>query len=110
MNALDSSSMPMPMPTEQEWVEKEMRGFNWENSQPWRYLTQRFGDHMSKSKVLALGQVCAAELKKLNPKIRFDREYTRRKGTMIKWFSDHWDLILPFLENHVHITFAENSP
>jgi hypothetical protein len=83
---------------EQEWLKQELEGFKWATSPPWQYLKDRHGDRVSKQEIISLGQVCSAELE-----IKLVREYKRRKQTMLKWFSNHWDSILPFLETRVEI-------
>jgi hypothetical protein len=87
-----------PPKTEKEWLEREMAGFDPSSSIPWRYLSQKYGERISKEEIIALGQVCSIELN-----ITLVRDYKRRKETMLKWFSDHWSEIRPFLETRLQI-------
>jgi hypothetical protein len=87
-----------PPKTEKEWLEREMAGFEPLASIPWHYLSGRYGDRISKEEIISLGQVCSIELN-----ITLVRDYKRRKETMLKWFSDHWDKIQPFLETGLEI-------
>jgi hypothetical protein len=61
-------------------------------------MKNHYGESISKEEIISLGQVCSIELG-----INLVREYKRRKETMLKWFSDHWENLLPFLETSVEI-------
>jgi hypothetical protein len=90
-----SNSIPQ---REQEWLKQELDGFESQESRPWKWLSARYGNRISKEEIVSLGQVCSVELN-----IKLVRDYSRRKETMLKWFSIHWDTILPFLETRVKI-------
>jgi hypothetical protein len=83
---------------EQRWVRGVMDGFEPEQSVPWLYLTWKYGSHITKPLIVSLGQVCADELK-----LPLVRGYKRRKETMLKWFTLHWDIIYPFIETKLEV-------
>jgi hypothetical protein len=87
-----------------KWKKDEMRDFLPYQSEPWEFLTSRYGPVISKEEIKSLGLVCSSELK-----IDLFRESKRRKETMLKWFSDHWQKIRPFLENNVTIVFSDED-
>jgi hypothetical protein len=92
----DSSESPM---NEQQWKKRKMAGFNPQDSAPWKFFQERYGERISKEEIISLGQVCVLEIKDL----KLHREYRRRKATMIKWFDEHWDAIRPFLETKLEV-------
>jgi hypothetical protein len=104
-----NSSLPPPKTLngqakyEQKWLRDEMKGFEPFESEAWRFLTQLYGQKISKEEIISLGQVTATELK-----IELVREYKRRKETMIKWFQNHIDHVQPFLRNNVEV-LGENG-
>jgi hypothetical protein len=87
-----------PPKNEKEWLEREMAGFDPQSSVPWIYLSHRYGHRISKEEIISLGQVCAIELN-----IVLVRDFKRRKETMLKWFSKHWDTIRPFLDTRLQV-------
>jgi hypothetical protein len=89
---------------EKNWLQNQMGGFNATDSEAWQLLTSLYGPKISKDEIIALGQVCAIELK-----IDLVREYKRRKETMIKWFQNNLAMIEPFLREAVTIISNENA-
>jgi hypothetical protein len=72
-----------------------MRGFDWANSNAWLLLTGQFGEKIKQEELVSIAQVVAAR-----GNIPFDRDARRRKGVIIKWFQDNWNVahfILPFV-------------
>jgi hypothetical protein len=93
-----SSGTPDGPRSEKEWMEREMRGFNPEDCPPSGWLRARGDDRISKEELVSLGQICSKELD-----IKLFREHKRRNQTMLKWFTDHWDTIHPFLDERLEI-------
>jgi hypothetical protein len=83
---------------EKEWLEHEMKGFQPQESEAWKFLAERYGEKISKDELLSLGQVAAMELG-----LALVRDYKRRKATMIKWFQDNFTRLRPFLETSLEV-------
>jgi hypothetical protein len=88
---------------EKEWLQQEMKGFEPEKSEAWKFLAGRYGEKISKDELLSLGQVAAMELG-----ITLVRDYKRRKSTMIKWFQDNLTRLRPFLEKSLEVIDASD--
>lgn len=90
---------------EADWMEKHrVKDFKYEECRAWKYLFRRFGK-MSKMELQSLGAVVAETLD-----IELVREYKRRKITMIMWFEEHFDEVMPFIRNNVDILERDGNP
>ncbi|KAK8840196.1 hypothetical protein M9Y10_031140 [Tritrichomonas musculus] len=65
-------------------------------------LCQRFGNGITHLECQKLAEVIS-----LKTNIKLDRESRRRFPMLIKWFDDHWDNIVPNLQN-VRMTAKTN--
>lgn len=90
---------------EADWMLKHgVKDFKYEECRAWKYLFRRFGK-MSKMELQSLGAVVAETLD-----IQLVREYKRRKITMIMWFDEHFDEVMPFIRNHVDVLERDGKP
>ena len=64
----------------------------------------RYGPRISKEELLSLGQVVALALK-----LPLPREYKRRKVTMVLWFDEHYDEVMPFIRSNVKVRADERE-
>ena len=72
--------------------------FDWSKCQARGFLVSIFGEYINGSGLLRLAQVISEELR-----IYLDREATRRKTVLYKWFDENLDLIEPFVRSCIVI-------
>ena len=72
---------------------QRMAGFDEKTSRAYTFLCKRFGPKMSQQEMLSLAQVVTDTLD-----IPLDREASRRKKVLIKWFDENYDVI----SKHIH--------
>lgn len=90
---------------EHEFLEQsDIKNFDWEKSRAWTWLVGRFGPRISKEELLSLGQVVGH-----NTGIALTREYKRRKKTMVKWFEDNYDKVMPFIQSSVTVKIKPDN-
>ena len=84
---------------EKEQKLKELRKQNWslETSLANAFLTELL-PHFNKNFVTALAKIISTHLG-----IQFDREAQRDKSICIKWFDEHYDQVIPFIESNICI-------
>ena len=82
---------------EEEFLKQKLAGFRLEDSRGWKWLQARFGK-IAKEELLSLGQVIAHTLN-----LELTREYKRRKETMIVWFDENYDTVMPFIKERIHV-------
>ena len=82
---------------EQKFLEEKRDNFNTYGSRAWKWLHARFGK-IAKEEIISLGQVVAHSLG-----IELSREYKRRKETMIRWFEDNYDQVMPFIRENIQV-------
>jgi hypothetical protein len=73
-------------------VQSRVEGFDWRLSHAWRYLAFVYGEKVTQGELVSIADLLARSIG-----IRLDRDARRRKVVMIKWFEEHWAIILPFL-------------
>ena len=78
---------------EKERIAGRLQGFNPKDNPAWHQITQKFGANIKQPELLSIAEVLAK-----NACIKLDREAKRRKSVLIKWFSENWDKIKPFLD------------
>lgn len=78
---------------EKERIAGRLQGFNPKDNPAWHQITQRFGANIKQPELLSIAEVLAT-----NACIKLDRDAKRRKTVLIKWFSENWDKIKPFLD------------
>jgi hypothetical protein len=64
--------------------------FDWKESKEWADLRQRYGEDIHLADVLDLARIVAER-----SALALDREARRRKSELIKWFHDHWKVVVP---------------
>lgn len=90
---------------EHEFLEQsDIKYFDWEKSRAWTWLVGRFGPKISKEELLSLGLVVCH-----NTGIELTREYKRRKKTMVKWFEDNYDQVMPFIRSSVIVNIKPDD-
>ena len=82
-----------------------MEGFDQKTSHAYAVLCKRFGPKLSQQELLALAQVVSENLK-----IQLDREASRRKSVLIKWFDENFAKMESFLANNVMVTGEKDEP
>lgn len=85
--------------------EERLRGFNEKGSVAYQELCDLFGPKPSQQELLSLAQVVSEHLN-----ILLDREATRRKKVLIKWYDEHYHLVSPFLKSKILITNQQGQP
>lgn len=84
---------------------QRMAGFDEKTSRAYTFLCKRFGPKMSQQELLSLAQVVTDTLD-----IPLDREASRRKKVLIKWFDENFASIEHFLENNVMVSDEQGRP
>jgi hypothetical protein len=85
---------------EEKWLRENLSGFDADNCEAAKYFQKRFHE-ITKDKLLSLGKVIARALN-----LTLDREYQRRRTTMLLWFQTHWEQVQPVL---VHDLLVETE-
>jgi hypothetical protein len=80
------------MSVERRRIQGRVGGYDWKNTKVWLYLTMLFGTDVNHQELLSIAQVAANWTN-----IRLDRDATRRKIVMVKWFEENWAAIYPLL-------------
>lgn len=78
---------------EKERIAGRLQGFNPKDNPAWHQITQRFGANIKQPELLSIAEVLAQ-----NAGIKLDRDAKRRKTVLIKWFSENWDRVVPYLD------------
>lgn len=77
---------------------KRLANFDWNRCAARYFLSGLFGERIDGANLLSLAQVISEELR-----IYLDREATRRKTVLYKWFDENLDRIQPFVLSSVVI-------
>jgi hypothetical protein len=93
-DSLDSPTRPSAAITSDEMqrIQRRLDGFNWKKSRAWRHLCMQFGPKLNQDELVSIAELIGA-----HAGIRPDRDAQRRKVVMLKWFEEHWGLILPLI-------------
>lgn len=78
---------------EKERIAGRLQGFNPKDNPAWHQITQKFGANIKQPELLSIAEVLAQ-----NAGIKLDRDAKRRKTVLIKWFSENWEKIKPYLD------------
>ena len=73
-------------------IQNRLRDFNPRENQAWKEITSRFGTSLKQPELLSIAQVLSQ-----NANVKLDRDAKRRKCVLIKWFSENWSKLQPFL-------------
>lgn len=77
---------------EKERISDRLHGFDPKDNIAWKEITQRFGTNIKQPELLSIAEVLANYAN-----VKLDRDAKRRKTVLIKWFSENWSLISPYL-------------
>lgn len=94
--------LPKQLEVERMLVEQRLKGFNIYESEGFRFITSHFEGEPNRKELLTLARVCAKHLG-----IALDREATRRKGVLYKWFDENLPVIQNFIKNHITIEYKD---
>jgi hypothetical protein len=72
---------------------ERLNDFNLGESPAYAALKDRFGERVTRKKMLSIAQILSGGLR-----IAIDREAKRRRDVMIKWFDENWAAIEPHLD------------
>ena len=86
---------------EKDRIFQRMSGFDPKDNQAWREITARFGSNIKHPELLSIAEVLAK-----NANVKLDRDAKRRKTVLIKWFSENWVAISPFLN---YVVLEDNA-
>ena len=70
-------------------VAERLNGFNYETSETWRILKEKFSSGVTHSELKSVAFVLCQYAEGL----ALDRDATRDNRVLIKWFDEHWDII-----------------
>jgi hypothetical protein len=73
-------------------IQRRLHGFNWKKSQAWQHLCAQFGPKLNQEELVSIADLIGSPAG-----IRPDRDARRRKVVMLKWFEEHWRLVVPLL-------------
>ncbi|KAH0788594.1 hypothetical protein GPJ56_007276 [Histomonas meleagridis] len=85
---------------EKERINDRLHGFDPKDNIAWKEITKRFGTNIKQPELLSIAEVLANYAN-----VKLDRDAKRRKTVLIKWFSENWPLISPYL----HYVVLEDS-
>lgn len=89
---------------ESDFVKEKLKGFDPKTSRAWTSLTSRYGPKINQNQLLSLAEVVSYQLN-----VGLFREYKRRKEMLIKWFDENYDVVWPFVENHITVIDIDGS-
>lgn len=102
--SVEKQSVSRQLLSERVWLADHLKDFSIDRSRAWSWLVARYGPRISKEELLSLGQVVALALK-----LPLPREYKRRKVTMVLWFDEHYDEVMPFIRSNVKVRADERE-
>ena len=79
-------------------VKIRLQDFVADNSRGVEMLTKKFGDVPNQHELFSLARVLSSKLD-----IFLDREASRRKAVLLKWYDENVDKIQPYLEKYITI-------
>ena len=86
-------------------IKQRLENFDPVNCEASRYLINKFGGLFDQKQLKKIALTLSYALN-----IPLDREATRRKAVMIKWFDENLDTIKPFLDNNMVIADDDQNP
>ena len=95
---MDASPASNQAVLENLMVKIRLRDFDPENCPAVEMLQTKFGSLPNRHQLLALAQVIKEKLG-----IALDREATRRKNVLIKWYDENLEVIKPFIFEHIQV-------
>jgi hypothetical protein len=78
-------------------IASRLDGFNPKDNEVWTALANRFGTRINKKNLVKIASILAAKVN-----IRLDRDAKRRKTVLLKWFTENWVSLSPFLDYLVY--------
>lgn len=81
---------------EQKKDSQSLKEINPKDNPVWQEITHRFGTNIKQPELLSIALILSSHFH-----IKIDRDAKRRKGILIKWFQENWNVIQPFLNNIV---------
>ena len=85
-------------------VASRMKNFDPNHGRVIETLTNLLGTMPNREQLLSLGRVLAKHLH-----LQLDREAFRRKEVLIKWFDEHFEVVIPFITHHIKIETVEKQ-
>ena len=79
-------------------VQIRLKDFDAENNSAVKVLKNKFGEVPNQNQLYSLAKVLGEKLD-----IPVDREASRRKKVLIKWFDENIEKIQPFLEKNIKV-------
>ena len=103
-DAFDQTKTPSERQCSKEKILNEirMRGWNMKESKGFKYLTSILNGNVSLHNCRVLAQTVEAYMG-----LQLDREAFRRKSVCVKWFDENYELIRPFVDKHIVISFSD---
>jgi hypothetical protein len=98
----ETSAASSSVQQEREIISQRVGSFSTRESRPWKYLQGRGLDQLSSKELLGIAHVLAKETN-----LQIDREARRRKGMLVKWMDDNWDVIFPVFPT-LQLLFSED--
>ena len=83
-------------------ITNRMKDFNPYEGKVNDFFMNFFGEMPTREQLLSLARVVAIHLQ-----LELDREAFRRKEVLIKWYDEHYDLVFPFITNHIKIEITK---
>ena len=78
---------------EKERIADRLKNFNPKDNPVWHKITQKFGPNIKQPELLSIAEVLSN-----SANVKLDRDAKRRKTVLIKWFSENWAAISPYLD------------
>jgi len=95
------SAYQIPTNDEKMRIAYRLQGFNPKDNHVTQEITRRFGSNLKQGELVGIAQVIAEKAQ-----IKLDRDAKRRKNVLLKWFSENWETITPFLD---YIVLEDND-
>jgi hypothetical protein len=74
-------------------IAQRLGTFNAKDNAVWKEICARFGNNIKQPELRSIANVLAS-----HANLKLDRDATRRKSVLIKWFDEHWAQIEPYLD------------
>ena len=73
-------------------VTKRLEGFAPQKSEAWSKIVTLFSSGITRNELRSVAQIIC-----IKTHLKLDRDATRDLRVLVKWFSDHWDVVSPIL-------------
>ena len=80
--------------SEAKRVAERLNGFQYENSNTWRILKEKFSSGVTHSELKSVAIVLCQ-----HTGLSLDRDATRDNRVLIKWFDENWDVLQKHIDN-----------